>query len=397
MPNYLTPGIYVEEVASGPRPIEAVGTSTMGAVGIAAAAENHVNECKAIRNWSEYVRLYGKDGAESTYLDNAVRGFFINGGSFCYVVNVGKGGSLVGSKGKKGGLEKLEEIDEIAIVIAPGFTSAKDYEHVLTHCENCGDRVAILDSEEEVDDLTMLLKVKTVAESSSKDKVKARSAGKGLKPRQSTHGTFYFPWVFAADAFEPSKTISMPPSGHIAGLWARNDAERGVQKAPANAPLRGVIGLKYNITRAEQGPLNKEGVNCIRSFTSEGIRVWGARTLAGGASEWRYVPVRRLFNMIEESIAEGTRYVVFEPNNETLWQNIRRDIGAFLTVLWRNGALMGSTPEEAFYVKCDSETNPPEVIDAGQVVAEVGIAPLKPAEFVIIRISQYQSASLEEN
>jgi phage tail sheath protein FI len=155
--------------------------------------------------------------------------------------------------------------------------------------------------------------------------------------------------------------------------------------------VRGALDLTYRLTRDEQGVLNQAGVNAIRLFSREGIRVWGARTVAASASEWRYLNVRRLFNMIEESIADNTRWIVFEPNDRTLWKSIRRDIGAFLTRLWRDGALMGRTPEEAFFVKCDEETNPPDVIDAGQVVTIIGVAPVKPAEFIIFRISQYAS------
>jgi phage tail sheath protein FI len=163
---------------------------------------------------------------------------------------------------------------------------------------------------------------------------------------------------------------------------------RGVHKAPANEPIRGALGVTYLMTDAEQGELNEQGVNCIRFFTREGIRVWGARTVADGSSEWRYLNVRRLFNMIEESIKLSTRWIVFEPNDRTLWKSIRRDINAFLTRLWRDGALMGRTPEEAFFVQCDEETNPPESIDAGIVVTVIGIAPVKPAEFIVFRISQ---------
>jgi phage tail sheath protein FI len=148
------------------------------------------------------------------------------------------------------------------------------------------------------------------------------------------------------------------------------------------------LDLTYKVTREEQGELNKQGVNCIRLFATQGIRVWGARTLADSASEWRYLNVRRLFNQIEESIAEGTRWVVFEPNDISLWKSIRRDVSAFLMGLWREGALMGATPEEAFFVKCDAETNPPDEVDRGNVITVVGIAPVKPAEFVIFRIGQ---------
>jgi phage tail sheath protein FI len=183
--------------------------------------------------------------------------------------------------------------------------------------------------------------------------------------------------------------VDVPPSGHIAGIYARTDATRGVHKAPANESIRGALNVTYRFTGEEQGELNPLGVNCIRFFAREGIRVWGARTLAAEASEWRYVNVRRLFNMIEESIAQSTRWVVFEPNDMSLWKAIRRDVSAFLMNLWRDGALMGTTPDEAFFVKCDEETNPPEVIDAGRVITVIGLAPVKPAEFVIFRIGQH--------
>jgi phage tail sheath protein FI len=186
--------------------------------------------------------------------------------------------------------------------------------------------------------------------------------------------------------------INVPPSGHIAGIWARTDATRGVHKAPANEPIRGALNLTYHLTRAELGELNQAGINCIRFFAQEGIRVWGARTLADDP-EWRYLNVRRLFNMIEESVAENTRWIVFEPNDYTLWKSIRRDISAFLTGLWRDGALMGQTPEQAFFVKCDAETNPPDVIDRGMVVTLIGIAPVKPAEFIVFRIAQHRSGT----
>ena len=188
----------------------------------------------------------------------------------------------------------------------------------------------------------------------------------------------------------------VPPSGHVAGIWARTDAERGVHKAPANETVRGALDLTQRLTDAEQGVLNQAGVNAIRFFTSSGgIRVWGARTLAVDP-EWRYVNVRRLINMIEESVIQGTNWVVFEPNDRLLWHQVRRDVGAFLLRTWRDGALLGRTPEEAFFVKCDEETNPPEVIDAGQLVVVIGVAPVKPAEFIIFRISQFQGGSESE-
>ena len=173
----------------------------------------------------------------------------------------------------------------------------------------------------------------------------------------------------------------------MAGIWARNDSTRGVHKAPANEIVRGALGLEVQVSRNEQDTLNPVGINCIRAFPGRGIRVWGARTLSSDP-EWRYINVRRLFNYVAESIMEGTQWSVFEPNDERLWMQLRIAASNFLMRTWREGALFGSTPEQAFFVKCDAETNPPEVVDAGQLIVEIGLAPVKPAEFVIFRIGQ---------
>jgi phage tail sheath protein FI len=206
----------------------------------------------------------------------------------------------------------------------------------------------------------------------------------------SKYAALYYPWVQVADPTPGAggATMAIPPSGHMAGIWARSDTERGVHKAPANEVVRGVISLALDVTKSEQDSLNPVGVNCIRAFPGRGIRVWGARTLSSDPS-WRYINVRRLFNFVEESIQLGTQWVVFEPNDLDLWQRVKRTINAFLTRVWRDGAQFGATPQEAFFVKCDAENNPPETRDAGQLIVEIGIAPVKPAEFVIFRISQY--------
>ena len=390
MPTYLTPGIYIEEVSTGARPIEAVGTSTAGFIGVAPHAGARLQEVVPVNNWSQFVREYVKEDSSSTPLAKAVAGFFDNGGRRCFVVNVGQSGNLVGDGRKRQGLDLFEEVDEIAIVAAPGMSDPASYDALLTHCEKLKDRIAILDPPEDVDDTRRLLDVGT-AEAASADKPSRR----GVKPRTSDggYGAFYFPWITVRDPLSPSKLVNAPPSGHAAGVLARTDASRGVHKAPANEVIRGAVNVTYRVTREEQGELNQNGVNCIRFFPRDGIRLWGARTLAEGASEWRYLNVRRLFNMIEESIAQSTRWVVFEPNDATLWKSIRRDVGAFLTRLWRSGALMGATPEEAFFVQCDEETNPPDVIDAGQVITVIGIAPVKPAEFIVFRIGQHASGA----
>ena len=182
--------------------------------------------------------------------------------------------------------------------------------------------------------------------------------------------------------------MAVPPSGHIAGIYAKTDTERGVHKAPANEVVAGGLEAALRVTKGEQDTLNPIGVNCIRSFTGRGLRVWGARTLSSDPS-WRYINVRRLFNFVEKSIETGLQWVVFEPNDEALWAKVRRDVNAFLTGVWREGALFGGTPEQAFFVKCDAELNPADVRDRGQLFIDVGLAPVKPAEFVVFRLSQW--------
>jgi uncharacterized protein len=405
MPIYTAPDVYVEEVAGGAKPIEMVGTSTAGFVGVLPNVEAPRNEPIAINNWAEFVRRCAGGDSPSTPLANAVFGFFQNGGSRCYVVGVEPNAPIGGGGRERTGLAVLEQVDEVAIVAAPGYTDAASYDSLLSHCENLGDRVAILDTPEEVRDLSRLTETAVVtigrrgAEAREEEEGGAggertiREEQGGLAPRDSDggYGACYFPWLTVRDALTPSQLLNVPPSGHIAGIWARTDATRGVHKAPANELVRGSLNVTYALTRAEQGELNQAGINCIRIFAREGIRVWGARTVARTNPEWRYLNVRRLFNMIKESIGNSTRWVVFEPNDYTLWKSIRRDVAAFLTRLWREGALMGRTPEEAFFVKCDEETNPPEVTDAGMVVTLIGIAPVKPAEFIVFRVSQYQA------
>jgi uncharacterized protein len=209
----------------------------------------------------------------------------------------------------------------------------------------------------------------------------------------SKYGALYYPWIQVANP-ATGEIVLVPPSGHMAGIWARNDGERGVHKAPANEVVRGAIGLEVQISRGEQDTLNPNGINCIRAFPGRGIRVWGARTLSSDPA-WRYLNVRRLFNYVEKSVENGTQWVVFEPNDMDLWERVKRDIGAFLTRLWMDGALFGETAEQSYFVKCDEELNPPAVRDVGQLIVEIGIAPVKPAEFVIFRISQSTGGATE--
>ena len=215
-------------------------------------------------------------------------------------------------------------------------------------------------------------------------------------PIDSSYVAFYHPWLMVQDP-ETAAPIAVPPAGHVAGVYARTDLERGVHKAPANAVIEDVFAgdaggqgpLVSTLTAAEQEILNPRGVNCLRDFRDQGrgVRVWGART-ASSEGEWRYVNLRRLALFVEQSLLAGTRWVMFEPNDEPLWHRVTGTVSRFLGTLWRDGALMGASPEEAFFVKCDRTTMSQNDIDNGRLICLVGIAPVKPAEFVIFRIGQ---------
>jgi phage tail sheath protein FI len=295
----------------------------------------------------------------------------------------------VGSSADRTGFAGLEAIDEVTMLSVPDLMSVYEQGTIdleglqavqlamIAHCELMGDRVAILDSPPG-------LNAQQIKE------WRVDKAG-----YDSKYAALYWPWVKVFDPLS-GKPRFVPPSGHMAGIWARSDDERGVHKAPANEVIRGAISLEIQITKSEHDQLNPSGINVIRSFPGRGIRVWGARTLSSDPA-WRYLNVRRLFNYVEESILEGTHWVVFEPNDLDLWQRVKRTVNSFLLGVWRSGALFGATPGEAFYVKCDAETNPPDVVDRGQLVVEIGIAPVKPAEFVVFRIAQFSGgAALSE-
>jgi len=506
MPTYLSPGVYVEEVDAGSRPIEGVGTAVAAFVGL--AAQGPFNSPTLIANWAQFTQVFG-EFVEGSYLAHAVYGYFSNGGGVCYVVRIGEngasdgkgrkeltgsaqasfgpyrvraleggtagndlsvevadaagespaedafklvvkrggkveesfdgvtvgqgrqnvatvvnaksklirieeatsGGALarpqkgavalaggaaavpshlgaddyVGDSAERTGFGSLEAVDEVTMVCVPDLLAAYqrglvDLEGVqavqlgmIAHCELMGDRIAILDPPPG-------LNAQQVKE------WRVDKAG-----YDSKYATMYWPWVKVLDP-STGQSVFVPPSGHVAGIWGRNDDARGVHKAPANEVVRGVVALELQITKPEHDLLNPVGINCLRAFPGRGIRVWGARTLSSDPA-WRYLNVRRLFNYLEESILDGTQWVVFEPNDDALWAKIRRTISAFLVNEWRKGALFGLTPTEAFFVKCDRETNPAEGIDAGQVVCEIGVAPVKPAEFVIFRLSQLSSGT----
>lgn len=389
MPNYATPGVYIEEVSTGAKPINMVGTQVAAFIGVAPDKQAKLNKAVACNNWPQFVRLYvGEKGGTDTNLSKAVYAFFNNGGPRCYIVNNPEEDTIVGDAVKRTGLYALEAIDEIAMVAAPGYSDNLSHTALIDHCKRLKDRIAILDPPKLVENTDNL---KVVAKTSADGKKST-----GLRPANTSYAAFYFPWIYTqAPLSRKRNEVLAPPSGFMAGIYARTDATRGVHKAPANESVNGALGLAYSVTQAEQGELNNKGVNCIRSFPTTGIKVWGARTLDDG--EWKYINVRRLFMMIEESISESTRWVVFEPNDETLWKSIIRDVSAFLTLIWRDGALQGSSPEQAFFVKCDAEINTPQVMDAGRLEIEIGIAPVKPAEFIVFKIGQWEGGSSVES
>jgi phage tail sheath protein FI len=290
-------------------------------------------------------------------------------------------GEFRGDVTQRSGVEGLEVLEDVTMVCVPDLMTTPPGESLnldmvkavqtamIGHCERLGDRVAILDAPPNM----MPQEIK---------KWRMETAG-----YDSSYAALYYPWIQIDDPLT-NRPILVPPSGHMAGVWARNDNTRGVHKAPANEIVQGAVGVAYNVTKGEQDTLNPNGVNCVRAFPGRGIRVWGARTLSSDPA-WRYINVRRLFNYVEKSIERGTQWVVFEPNDMMLWARVRRDVSAFLSTVWSEGALFGGSPGEAFYVKCDKELNPPESRDLGRLIIEIGICPVKPAEFVIFRISQW--------
>lgn len=281
---------------------------------------------------------------------------------------------------ERSGLEGLEVAEDVTMVCCPDLMSAYqagaiDRDGVkavqlamIAHCERMGDRVAILDP---LPDLSPQDVARWLQKEANYD---------------SKYAALYYPWIKIAGP--TGRPLAVPPSGFMAGIYARNDNQRGVHKAPANEVVTGALEAVTQVTKGEQDTLNPKGINCIRSFTGRGLRVWGARTLSSDPA-WRYVNVRRLFNYVEKSLEQGLQWVVFEPNDPDLWARVKRDVTAFLTGAWRDGMLFGRSPEEAFFVKCDEELNPPDVRDRGQLFIDIGLAPVKPAEFVVFRLSQW--------
>ena len=428
MPSYLSPGVYVEEVPPLARPIVGVGTSTPGFIGVIPdtvqipASTNPTDaatdiargfkyvdvtlpaaaSAKFVTTWTEFTQLFGDFVGDTNtkattatnpavnsgqnYLAHAVYGFFDNGGTGCYVTRVATEADLPKA------LTTFAQIDDISMVAAPGLTSAADYAALEAHCATLLDRVAILDCVQTDGGTSFATGNFTPLENAPTD------TPAGVRPPNSDFSACYFPWIQVSDPTSaligakstPPSTglIYVPPSGHMAGIYARVDASRGVFKAPANEPVQGATALQWMLAKADQDNLNPKGVNIIRALGGA-ILVWGARTIGGDANgDYKYISTRRYFNYLRKSIEQGTQFVVFEPNSSALWQRIIRSVSDFLLNEWHSGALFGDTAQQAFFVKCDADTNPPSVRDAGQVVTEIGVAIVQPAEFVIFRIQQ---------
>lgn len=280
--------------------------------------------------------------------------------------------------GKRKGLTALADIEDVSIVYVPNAVTIDGLvESLITHCERLKYRFAIIDAESDTKDIKNL-------------------PGSKTKPGNydTQYAAFYYPWVKVINP-ETGMLQTMPPGGYVAGIYARSDNERGVHKAPANEVVLGASDVEFQINKGEQDVLNPKGVNVIRLFPGRGIRVWGARTLSSNTL-WKYINVRRLFIFIEASIEKNTQWVVFEPNNERLWARVIATITQFLTKVWKDGALMGTKAEEAFFVKCDRSTMTQDDIDNGRLICIIGIAPVKPAEFVIFRLAQWTGGSTTE-
>ena len=501
MPEYLAPGVFIEEIERGPRPIEGASTSTAAFLG---ETERGPTRPRLVTNFSEYNRHFGGDAGEGNYVPYAVSGFFENGGRRAYICRITGAGAAraaltagglqieavgpgdwgnrvfvkLSESTTKSGPEKkpvgfrlqvaywktlpggappdpfanpasiprptlTEDFDDI---VWEDAASADFYEKKLqdksslirittkgvlaaapagdfaplaggadgaepTVVEYKGDdddskkRTGLAALElDEYRDIALVtapgaenIIVKAVYEHCERNKFRfavidsPRNWGNAaeLDPRsvwETSYAAYYYPWVVTSDLQSGARKL-VPPSGYVLGLYARTDTERGVWKAPANDVLRGIFDLEYYVNTQAQEMLNPRGVNAIRQFPGRGLRVWGARTLSANGL-WKYVSVRRLFIFLERSIYDGTQWVVFEPNDERLWARVRDTIRLFLRTQWRNGALMGATEDQAFTIACDRSTMTQDDILNGRLICEIGIAPVRPAEFVIFRIFQ---------
>lgn len=358
------PGVYRQDIFPAPEPVFQTGVPVF----LGYAEKGPVTEPKLLSLWPQFEDLYGEPRGNG-YLAHAVRGFFENDGLICYVLGLQDTGQALNDL--RAGLERISALDGIDLVCVPDVVRPSDgmapileavavlQQEVLDHCGRLGDRFAILDGVFTADLATL---------------------GTQREKLLGDYGAFYFPWV-AIDG----KPTYVPPCGHVAGIYSRTDQRVGVHKAPANEVVEGIFDLRIDLTDAEHGRLNDRGVNCLRAFPGRGIRVWGARTLSDDPA-WTYINARRLFVTVGRRLERFMQDVAFAPNDIRLWVRIMRELTAYFDDLFRQGALKGRTAEEAFFVKCDGETNTPDVREAGMVVTEIGLAPATPGEFIVVRV-----------
>jgi hypothetical protein len=395
------PGVYLEEV-----PAEIDVTLRTGVPLFVGFVEKespesvedigHDTGFYALTHWEQFRERIGRP-VMGGFLAYAVRGFFENGGAYCVVIPLrvppGEPDSVTflaalralftkDSSGLRGILENIEDTDLVCVpdVMIKHIRRSPEIvfelqNRILEYCKDTGNRFAILDAP-----------LVRGGESLSQMGEDTESVIQHRKQLLAAEGALYFPWIRVAPIPENPQDF-VPPCGHMAGIYARTDTEVGVHKAPANEIVEGALDLEVRLTDKEQVRLNDVGVNCLRSFPTRGIRVWGARTLSAFPN-WRYVNVRRLFLTLVRWIERNMNELVFETNDPVLWQRVRDKLGAYCYELFVRGALKGSTPAEAFFVKCDAEINPLDVREAGQLICDVGLAPLTPAEFIVLRISK---------
>lgn len=373
---YQSPGVYREEVFL--KPEAKLPTGVPGFVGF---ADDRIkkgiapNVPLAIHRQVEFVTQPG--GQAGSYLADAVSGFFQNGGVRCYVVVADSDQKKDREASLKDAIEVLSPLNDLDLVAIPDvmllqrLNTQLDAQAVirvqaqlLMHCAAQGNRLALLDA---------------LRDGATEVGILTQRQVLGIGQAEPVNGALYYPWLKTSDG------RFVPPCGHIAGIVARSDAKVGVFKAPANEEILGVLDVEVSVDSRMQEVLNPLGINVLRTFPGRGIRVWGARTLSRDPS-WRYVNVRRLALTVRRWIDQSMTWATFENNDQRLWVRIQRELSAYLAGLWRAGGLRGQTVEDAFYVKCDEETNPLEIREGGRVVTEIGLAPRSPAEFVVLRI-----------
>jgi hypothetical protein len=395
MAHYSTPGVYPQELFLRPSVEQPTGVPAF--VGLISAAEANaagaalqplaagawrvvappetaasIGGVAPLTLWPQFAERF-KAAAGYGYLAQAVYGFFLNGGRLCYPLLACYDDGVAPAAALEAALGILEANDAIDLVCAPDIMRWPDLGSVqimqtivLDHCARLGDRFAILDALPQAGPDRVL------------DQAQALN---------SASGALYFPWldIGLRTTAQRDQPIYVPPCGHIAGIYARSDAQDGVHKAPANQIVEGALDLQINLADSQQAQLNDRQVNCLRSFSGRGIRVWGARTLSQDPA-WTYVNARRLFLAAARGIQRSLADVAFEPNDPLLWARIERELNGYFNTLFQRGALHGATPEEAFYVRCDASTNQHDSRDRGEVVTEIGLAPSLPNEFVVVRI-----------